>query len=173
MRQPSPTTMTNRTPGPPRRFRFRFRAFYITVLAISLFAVLSLVADQSARYRHGAQYGVAQRRALAELDVHRLVKRDEEVSQRPVFPGNTLLPFQMGLQTNNYRPCSVVWSTMRKINAPSSKRIVQMKKRASSRTYLYTIATSKMRSQSPSSYCRYGLHFYLQRSASLPRTSSA
>ncbi|EKD15515.1 putative sodium/calcium exchanger protein [Drepanopeziza brunnea f. sp. 'multigermtubi' MB_m1] len=72
--------MPNRTPGPPRRFRFRFRfrAFYITVLVVSLFAVLSLVADQSARYRHGAQYGVAQRRALAELDVHRLVRRDEE-----------------------------------------------------------------------------------------------
>lgn len=40
--------------------------------------VLSLVADQTAKLRHGARYGVAQRRALEDLDITRLVKRDEE-----------------------------------------------------------------------------------------------
>ncbi|KUJ22600.1 uncharacterized protein LY89DRAFT_777678 [Mollisia scopiformis] len=65
----------------PRRTlhrKFRFQAFYITVLCLCLFTVISLVADQSAKFRHGTQYGVAQRRALEELDVTRLVKRDEE-----------------------------------------------------------------------------------------------
>jgi sodium/potassium/calcium exchanger 6 len=57
--------------------RYSFRAFYLTVALISAFAVLSLVTDQFSRYRHGAQYGVAQKRALA--DVTRLFKRDEEV----------------------------------------------------------------------------------------------
>ncbi|RAL63490.1 hypothetical protein DID88_003910 [Monilinia fructigena] len=41
-------------------------------------SVISLVADQSAKYRHGSQYGVAQKRALDALDSRRLVKRDEE-----------------------------------------------------------------------------------------------
>ncbi|KAH7364286.1 Sodium/calcium exchanger protein-domain-containing protein [Rhexocercosporidium sp. MPI-PUGE-AT-0058] len=76
MRQQSPKAVPKRTARSPRRFRFR--AFYITVLCLSLLAVISLVAEQSARYRHGAQYGLAQRRALEQLDVNRLVKRDEE-----------------------------------------------------------------------------------------------
>jgi len=59
--------------------RYRFRAFYITVLFISLFAVISVIADRAGRYRLGVQYGAAQRRALEELDITRLVKRDEEV----------------------------------------------------------------------------------------------
>lgn len=62
-----------------RRSKYSFRAFYITVLLIASFAVISLVADQSARYRYGVQYGVAQKRALANLDGTRFVKRDEEV----------------------------------------------------------------------------------------------
>ncbi|CZT03557.1 hypothetical protein WAI453_012271 [Rhynchosporium graminicola] len=76
MRQQSPSAMPSDTSRLPRRFRFR--AFYVTVLCLSLLAVLSLVAEQSARYRHGAQYGLAQRRALEQLDANRLVKRDEE-----------------------------------------------------------------------------------------------
>ncbi|KAL2064763.1 hypothetical protein VTL71DRAFT_3902 [Oculimacula yallundae] len=76
MRRQSPNAVSGRISRSPRRFRFR--AFYITVLCLSLLAVLSLVADQSARYRHGAQYGLAQKRALEQLDPHRLVKRDEE-----------------------------------------------------------------------------------------------
>ncbi|KAK0126375.1 hypothetical protein ONS95_007981 [Cadophora gregata] len=76
MRQPSSKAVPNRTSRSPRTFRFR--AFYITVLCLALLAVISLVADQSARYRHGPQYGVAQRRALEQLDSTRLVKRDEE-----------------------------------------------------------------------------------------------
>jgi hypothetical protein len=63
----------------PRRPKLNFRAFYITILFISVFAVISLLADQSARYKHGPHYGLAQRRALEELDSSRLVKRDEEV----------------------------------------------------------------------------------------------
>ncbi len=46
-----------------------------------LFTVISLVADQTAKFHHGAQYGLAQRRALEELDITRLVKRDEEVCE--------------------------------------------------------------------------------------------
>ncbi|KAH6709332.1 Sodium/calcium exchanger protein-domain-containing protein [Leptodontidium sp. MPI-SDFR-AT-0119] len=76
MRQQSPKAVLKHTPRSPRTFRFR--AFYITILCLSLLAVISLVADQSARYRHGTQYGLAQRRALEQLDPHRLVKRDEE-----------------------------------------------------------------------------------------------
>jgi sodium/potassium/calcium exchanger 6 len=65
---------------PTRRInhrRYSFRAFYLTVALLSAFAVLSLVADQFARYRQGAQYGVAAKRALA--DVTRVFKKDEEV----------------------------------------------------------------------------------------------
>ncbi|KAI9734095.1 MAG: hypothetical protein M1818_007033 [Claussenomyces sp. TS43310] len=61
-----------------RKAKFSFRAFYITSCLISAFAVLSLAADQVARYRYGDQYGVTQSMAAAELDVARLVKRDEE-----------------------------------------------------------------------------------------------
>jgi hypothetical protein len=60
----------------PRRRRFGFRAFYITVLFISAFAVISFITDQRAKYKYGPQYGLA----LEELDSRRLMKRDEEVS---------------------------------------------------------------------------------------------
>lgn len=63
--------------------KHRFRAFYVTILCISMLAVTSLVADQSARYRHGVQYGATQRRDLERLDITRLVKRDEEVRNSP------------------------------------------------------------------------------------------
>ncbi|EPE28039.1 hypothetical protein GLAREA_04830 [Glarea lozoyensis ATCC 20868] len=62
----------------PKKPKLNFRAFYITILFISVFAVISLVADQSARYKQGSHYGLAQRRALEALDSRRLVKRDEE-----------------------------------------------------------------------------------------------
>lgn len=74
------TITSSLRPRGPRRAPYRgFRAFYITILIISALAIFSLVADQAARYRHGIHYGVAQRRALAELDPLRKVKRDEEV----------------------------------------------------------------------------------------------
>ncbi|TVY83334.1 putative cation exchanger [Lachnellula suecica] len=44
-----------------KRPRLSFRAFYITVLIISALAVFSLVADQSARYYQGSQYGASAR----------------------------------------------------------------------------------------------------------------
>jgi hypothetical protein len=81
MRQTSSNAAPNRTVKLQRTFRFR--AFYITILCISLFAVVSLVVNQTARYRHGVQYGAAQRRALEELNATRLVKRDEEVRKNP------------------------------------------------------------------------------------------
>jgi hypothetical protein len=56
-----------------------FRTFYITIFLISAFAAFSIVADRGARYFQGDQYGVTQRRALAELDVTRLLKGYEEV----------------------------------------------------------------------------------------------
>jgi sodium/potassium/calcium exchanger 6 len=65
---------------------YRFRAFYLTILCISLFTIASLGTDWAARYRHGTQYGTAQRRALEELDITRLVKRDEEVCKIPKHP---------------------------------------------------------------------------------------
>jgi solute carrier family 24 (sodium/potassium/calcium exchanger), member 6 len=77
---------TTSNAAPTRRIshrRYSFRAFYLTVALISTFTILSLVADQFARYRHGAQYGVAQKRALA--DVTRLFKRDEEVHYKTQF----------------------------------------------------------------------------------------
>lgn len=74
----NPPTVATRARRP--KSKLSFRAFYVTVLFISAFAVLSLVADQTARYKHGAQYGAPQRRALASLDSGRLHKRDEEVS---------------------------------------------------------------------------------------------
>lgn len=63
----------------PIRSKYNFRAFYLTILIISSIAVISLVADQIAKYRYGFQYGMAQKRALDALDSRRLVKRDEEV----------------------------------------------------------------------------------------------
>ncbi|TGO82185.1 hypothetical protein BPOR_0896g00020 [Botrytis porri] len=72
------TSSTKVLSRPPKRSKYNFRAFYLTILIISLLAVISLVADQSAKYRYGSQYGVAQKRALDALDSRRLVKRDEE-----------------------------------------------------------------------------------------------
>ncbi|KAE8447479.1 hypothetical protein EG329_010752 [Mollisiaceae sp. DMI_Dod_QoI] len=69
---------SNAVPRRPSQRKYRFQAFYITVLCMCLFTVISLVADQTAKFHHGAQYGLAQRRALEELDITRLVKRDEE-----------------------------------------------------------------------------------------------
>lgn len=74
----NPPTVATRARKP--KPKLSFRAFYVTVLFISAFAVISLVADQTARYKHGPEYGAAQRRALASLDSGRLHKRDEEVS---------------------------------------------------------------------------------------------
>jgi sodium/potassium/calcium exchanger 6 len=91
MRKTLTKAVPDRIPNPQRKFRFR--AFYITVLCLSLFAVVSLVADQSARYHHGAQYGEAQRRALEELDTTRLVKRDEEVRKIPHSVSCCSVPF--------------------------------------------------------------------------------
>ncbi|TVY44373.1 putative cation exchanger [Lachnellula subtilissima] len=73
-----PQNSSNTVPIRQRKPRLSFRAFYITVLFISAFAVFSFVADQSARYTHGPQFGLAQRRALESRDVTRLFKRDEE-----------------------------------------------------------------------------------------------
>jgi len=70
--------MTPRRPTVRPQYR-SFRAFYITVVVLSFFAIISLLADQATRYRHGLNYGAAQRRALDQLDVARLIKRDEEV----------------------------------------------------------------------------------------------
>jgi hypothetical protein len=56
-----------------------FRTFYITIILVSAYAAFSIVADRSARYFQGDSYGATQRRALAELDVDRLLKRDVEV----------------------------------------------------------------------------------------------
>ncbi|PQE19972.1 sodium calcium exchanger protein [Rutstroemia sp. NJR-2017a BVV2] len=64
--------------GRPTRSKYNFRAFYLTILFISFLAVISLVADQSARYRHGSEYGVAQKRALAALDSTESLRKDEE-----------------------------------------------------------------------------------------------
>ncbi|PQE20863.1 sodium calcium exchanger protein [Rutstroemia sp. NJR-2017a BBW] len=66
--------------GRPTRSKYNFRAFYLTILFISFLAVISLVADQSARYRHGSEYGVAQKRALAALDgnLTESLRKDEE-----------------------------------------------------------------------------------------------
>ncbi|KFY30904.1 hypothetical protein V493_01572 [Pseudogymnoascus sp. VKM F-4281 (FW-2241)] len=58
--------------------KFSFRAFYISTLLLCAFALVSLVTTQAARYKNGDQYGIVQRRAVAELDTNRLLKRDEE-----------------------------------------------------------------------------------------------
>jgi solute carrier family 24 (sodium/potassium/calcium exchanger), member 6 len=56
-----------------------FATFYVTICLISAFAVLSLVTSLNTRYIQGQQYGVAQRRAIAELDVSWLARKDREV----------------------------------------------------------------------------------------------
>lgn len=63
-----------------RRSKYSFRAFYITTCIISILSVLSLVADQFAKYRHGEHNGENQRRAMAELDGTQVWKSDEAVS---------------------------------------------------------------------------------------------
>jgi hypothetical protein len=60
--------------------------------------IASLGADWVARYRHGTQYGAAQQRALEELDITRLVKRDEEVCKISEYP----ILFLCGLPYANY-----------------------------------------------------------------------
>jgi sodium/potassium/calcium exchanger 6 len=71
-------SVSNSVRGPRAKSKF-FRTFYITIFLISAYAAFSIVADRSARYFQGHRYGVAERRALAELDITRLLKRDEEV----------------------------------------------------------------------------------------------
>jgi len=115
-----------------RRVKYSFRAFYLTALCISLLAVLSVVADQAARFRHGAHYGVAQKRALEQLDRNRLVKRDEEV--RPYCKG--VLRVLLIYDTN-----SAVLFIMQTINAPLSKPTVQTKKLVFFRICHYITAT--------------------------------
>ncbi|TVY20568.1 putative cation exchanger [Lachnellula arida] len=73
-----PQNPSNTAPIRQQRPRLSFRAFYITVLFISAFALFSFVADQAARYTHGPQFGLAQRRALESRDVTQMFKRDEE-----------------------------------------------------------------------------------------------
>ncbi|KAH6671209.1 Sodium/calcium exchanger protein-domain-containing protein [Halenospora varia] len=75
MRQPPTQAAVTRAHQRPK---FSFRAFYITVLLISAFAVFSLLADQTARFQLGSQYGVVQKRAIEDANVRRLFKRDEE-----------------------------------------------------------------------------------------------
>lgn len=60
--------------------KFSFRSFYISTLLLCALALVGLVTTQAARYKNGDQYGIIQRRAVAELDTSRLHKRDEEVS---------------------------------------------------------------------------------------------
>ena len=93
-------TFSSAVPNRTRRSTgiYKFRAFYLTILCISLFTIASLGADWVARYRHGTQYGAAQRRALEELDITRLVKRDEEVCKISEY----LILFLCGLPYANY-----------------------------------------------------------------------
>jgi hypothetical protein len=81
------------------RAKYSFRAFYITVLCISAFALLSTVAHQSAHYRHGSQYRVVQRQALGKLDITRLVKRDEEACKILQTSSKTLLTCLFAVST--------------------------------------------------------------------------
>ncbi|OBT61594.1 hypothetical protein VE03_08921 [Pseudogymnoascus sp. 23342-1-I1] len=74
----SPGLMATSRPHQRARSRFSFRSFYISTLLLCAFALVSLVTTQAARYRNGDQYGIVQRRAVAELDINRLHKRDEE-----------------------------------------------------------------------------------------------
>lgn len=66
------------------RTKFSFRAFYISTIILCALALFSLGTTQYSRYTNGEQHGVLQRRAVAALDLHRLVKRDEEVCAIPV-----------------------------------------------------------------------------------------
>jgi hypothetical protein len=73
-----PRSFPHPTFGPRAKSKYISR-FYITIGLISAFAILTYVADQSARYSQGSNYGVAGKRAVAELAVDRLLKRDQEV----------------------------------------------------------------------------------------------
>ncbi|KAH8815344.1 Sodium/calcium exchanger protein-domain-containing protein [Xylogone sp. PMI_703] len=63
-------------PRRPVRARYSFRAFYVTVLCITIFTVISLFADQLARYRHGARIGLPERSAA--IDLMEVVETDAE-----------------------------------------------------------------------------------------------
>lgn len=80
MRNITPNSAVGR--GPKSK---HFRTFYVTILLLSSFAILGLITDWSKRYYYGGQYGVPERRALAELDAGRLLKRDEEVCAGLLF----------------------------------------------------------------------------------------
>ena len=76
----SPELMATSRQHRRARAKFSFRSFYISTLLLCTFALVSLVTTQVARYKNGDQYGIVQRRAVADLDTNRLLKRDEEVS---------------------------------------------------------------------------------------------
>ncbi|RDL36694.1 uncharacterized protein BP5553_06046 [Venustampulla echinocandica] len=72
-------------PAPPnavstryRRQKFSFRAFYITVVLISGFAVCSIIAAQTTRYIRGPGYEAIYRRTLEGNDVGPLLERGKE-----------------------------------------------------------------------------------------------
>lgn len=65
--------------GLRRRAKFSFRAFYLSTLIVCALALFTLGKSQYSLYTNGAQHGEMQRRAVAALDPHRLIKRDEEV----------------------------------------------------------------------------------------------
>ncbi|KAH8657419.1 Sodium/calcium exchanger protein-domain-containing protein [Tricladium varicosporioides] len=75
MRQPHTQVAATRAHQQPK---LSFRAFYVTVFLISAFAVFSLLADQTARFQLGSQYGIVQKRAIEDSNIRRLLKRDEE-----------------------------------------------------------------------------------------------
>jgi sodium/potassium/calcium exchanger 6 len=69
------------TPARRARPKYNFRAFYVTVLFISSLALISLLADQGARYRYQLQSGVTERRSPEQLALA-LLKREEEQEVR-------------------------------------------------------------------------------------------
>lgn len=62
----------------PRQSRYSFRAFYLTVLCIAILTVISLFADQLAKYRHGVQPGFT-RRNVFMADDQRMAETAVEV----------------------------------------------------------------------------------------------
>lgn len=74
----------NAVPTRYRRQKFSFRAFYITVVLISCFAVFSIIATQTARYVQGAENGAISRRTLEGDGVPLLFEENKEVGWKIV-----------------------------------------------------------------------------------------
>ena len=128
-----------RAPNPRKKYTAG-RAFYLTILVISIFAVWSLVVPGRFVEGRGTDGKAPQRGILVKRDVG-LARRGEEVwtARKKISISCKLL-----------KSCSVAWFTRLMTNAPMFARIASMKKQDFYPTSSSTIAKCTAQNLSPS-----------------------